>query len=92
MEVFFISLFGIWADCERIYYAELTPLRLKQYIKQSNGKALCSIKLSLLNDYSKSVDLKIRDFNDVLLLAKIIDFKSLVLNCLLVTTYSDITV
>lgn len=48
MEVFFISLFGIWADCERIYYAELTPLRLKQYIKQSNGKALCSIKLSLL--------------------------------------------
>ena len=34
MEVFFISLFGIWADCERIYYAELTPLRLKQYIRE----------------------------------------------------------
>lgn len=83
---------NIWDDYERIYYAELTPLRLKQYIKQSNGEVSCSIKLSLLNDYSKSVDLKIRDFYDVLLLAKIIDFKSLVLNCLLVTTYSDITV
>ncbi len=58
----FYFVVGIWDDCERIYYAELTPLRLKQYIKQSNGKASCSIKLSLLNDYSESVDFKIRDF------------------------------
>lgn len=53
---------GIFEHCEKIYYAELTPLKLKQYIKQSNGRASCSIKLSLLDDYSASIDFKIRDF------------------------------
>ena len=50
---------GIFEHCEKIYYAELTPLKLKQYIKQSNGRASCSIKLSLLDDYSASIDFKI---------------------------------
>lgn len=53
---------GIWNNCERIYYAELTPLRLNHYIKQCNGKASCSIKLSLLGEYTPLLDYKIRDF------------------------------
>ena len=53
---------GIFENCEKIYYAELTPLKLKQYLKQSSGRASCSIKLSLLGDYSASIDFKIRDF------------------------------
>lgn len=53
---------GIWDNCQKIYYAELTPLRLKQYIKQSSGNASCSIKLSLLGEYSANLDYKIRDF------------------------------
>lgn len=54
---------GIWENFYKIYYAKLTPLKLKTYIKHCKRES-ASIKLTELKEYSFDIDCEIRDFYD----------------------------
>lgn len=54
---------GIWENSYKIYYAKLTPLKLKTYIKHCKRES-ASIKLTELKEYSFDIDCEIRDFYD----------------------------
>jgi hypothetical protein len=54
---------GIWENFYKIYYAKLTPLKLKTYIKHCKRES-ASIKLAELKEYSFDIDCEIRDFYD----------------------------
>ena len=54
---------GIWENSYKIYYAKLTPLKLKTYIKHCKRES-ASIKLTELKEYSFDLDCEIRDFYD----------------------------
>ena len=50
-------------ELTKIYYAKLTPLKLKTYIKHCKRES-ASIKLTELKEYSFDIDCEIRDFYD----------------------------